>query len=98
MVQAQNTEPRYSRSLSHPEWRWQHEADRATQRGLVAVSVPQTVPREAETRSEGSFGNPLRLYVGAVQNDCHLTDKQRLGLMAGSKFRGAKSRKRGKFY
>lgn len=53
MVQAQNTEPRYSRSLSHPEWRWQDEADPATQRGLVAVSVPQTVLREAETRSEG---------------------------------------------
>lgn len=54
MVQAQNTEPRFSRSLSHPEWRWPDEADPATQRGLVAVSDPQTVPREeAETRSEG---------------------------------------------
>lgn len=63
----------------------------------MAVSGPQTVPREAETRSEGSFGNPLRLYVGAVQYGCHLTDKQRLGLMVGYKFRGEKSRKRGSF-
>lgn len=53
MVQAQNTEPRYSRSLSHPEWKWQDEADPATQRSLVAESVPKTIPREAESRSEG---------------------------------------------